>query len=42
MIFIIIILIIYLYDFTKFRKQNDTLIAQNERIIALLEELKSK
>lgn len=39
-IFIAIILIIYLFDFTKIRKQNDTMIEQNEKVISLLEEIK--
>lgn len=40
--FVIIILIIFLYDFTKLRQQNQTLIDQNEKIISLLEDLKNK
>ena len=36
------ILIIYLFDFTKFRSQNKTMIEQNEKIIALLEDIKEK
>ena len=42
MIFIIVILFVYLFDFVKLRKQNETMIAQNEKIIALLEEIKNK
>ncbi|BCB03721.1 hypothetical protein KH172YL63_18540 [Bacillus sp. KH172YL63] len=43
MIFIVLIfLLIFSYDFTKFRKQNQTMIEQNERIISLLEEIKNK
>ncbi|WP_281374341.1 hypothetical protein [Halobacillus locisalis] len=42
MIFIIIILIVFLYDFTRLRKQNDTIIEQNEKVISLLEEIKNK
>jgi hypothetical protein len=42
MVFIIIILIVYLYDFTRLRKQNDTMIEQNDKIISLLEEMKNK
>lgn len=42
MIFITIILIVFLYDFTKIRKQNDTIIEQNEKVIGLLEEIKNK
>ena len=37
-----IFLLIFSFDFTKFRKQNQTLIEQNERIISLLEDLKNK
>lgn len=46
-IFIIVILIIYLFDFTKIRKQNETMIKQkeaiikqNEKMISLLEDIK--
>ncbi|WP_286365380.1 hypothetical protein [Rossellomorea vietnamensis] len=42
MIFIIIILIIFLYDFTKMVKQNDTLIEQNKEIISRLDDIKNK
>ncbi len=35
-ILIVFILIVFLFDFTKFRKQNNTIIEQNEQIIALL------
>lgn len=41
-ILIILILILFSFDFTKFRNQNAELIAQNEKIISLLEEIKSK
>ncbi|WP_277749470.1 hypothetical protein [Oceanobacillus halophilus] len=41
-IFIFIILIIFLFDFTRLRKQNDTIIEQNEKVITLLEDLKNK
>ena len=41
-IFIFIFLLIYLFDFTKFRLQNQKMIEQNERIILLLEEIKQK
>ncbi|WP_257536013.1 hypothetical protein [Metabacillus litoralis] len=40
--FITIILIVFLFDFTKMRNQNDTLIEQNKKIISLLEEIKNK
>ncbi|MEH7380267.1 hypothetical protein V7138_07280 [Bacillus sp. JJ1533] len=42
MIFIIVILLVFLFDFTRIRKQNDTLIEQNEKVISLLEEIKNK
>lgn len=41
-IFITIILIVFLFDFTRIRKQNDMLIEQNEKVISLLEEIKNK
>lgn len=40
--FIAILLLIYLFDFTKLRQQNQTIIQQNEKIISLLEEIKNK
>lgn len=40
--FVLAILIIFLFDFTKFRKQNQTMIEQNEKIISLLEEIKNR
>lgn len=36
------ILIIYLFDFAKFRQQNQTIIEQNEKVISLLIENKNK
>ncbi|MBM7553520.1 hypothetical protein JOC33_002427 [Thalassobacillus pellis] len=39
-VFVIIILIVFLFDFAKLRKQNETMIEQNKRIITLLEEKK--
>ncbi|WJV28669.1 hypothetical protein QTG56_16635 [Rossellomorea sp. AcN35-11] len=43
MIFVLVIfLLIFSFDFTKFRKQNQTMIEQNEKIIKLLEEMKDK
>ncbi|WP_269429900.1 hypothetical protein [Bacillus sp. FJAT-27231] len=39
---VVIILLIYLFDFTKLRKQNETIIQQNEKMISLLEEIKNK
>lgn len=41
-IIIIICLIVFLYDFTRIRKQNDTMIEQNKKVISLLEEIKNK
>jgi len=41
-IILAIFLLIFSFDFTKFRKQNQTLIEQNERMIKLLEEIKNK
>ncbi|MFL0364413.1 hypothetical protein [Bacillus sp. PK3_68] len=40
--FIAIILLIYLFDFTKLRQQNKTIIQQNEKMISLLEEIRNK
>jgi hypothetical protein len=40
--FIFIILCVFLFDLAKFRKQNQTVIEQNERLISLLEEIKNK
>ncbi|MCR8847434.1 hypothetical protein NQ095_03370 [Rossellomorea sp. SC111] len=37
-----VFLLIFSYDFTKFRKQNQTMIEQNERIISLLEDIKKE
>jgi hypothetical protein len=31
-----------MFDMAKFRKQNETVIEQNEKIISLLEEIKNK
>ncbi len=42
MVYICIILAIFLFDFMKIRKQNNTLIEQNEKIISLLEDIKNK
>lgn len=41
-IMIIIILIVFLFDFTRLRRQNDILIEQNEKVISLLEEIKNE
>lgn len=40
--FIMIILIVILFDFVRIRNQNDTIIEQNEKVITLLEEIKNK
>lgn len=41
--FVIIgLLLIFSFDFTKLRKQNETMIEQNDRIISLLEEIRNK
>ncbi|MGA4721030.1 hypothetical protein [Fictibacillus nanhaiensis] len=40
--FILIILVVFLFDAAKIRKQNETVILQNEKMIALLEEIKNK
>ncbi|QHE61595.1 MULTISPECIES: hypothetical protein [Rossellomorea] len=37
-----VFLLIFSFDFTKFRKQNQTMIEQNERIISLLEDIKKE
>ncbi|MBP1947450.1 MULTISPECIES: hypothetical protein [Virgibacillus] len=37
---IVAILLIYLFDFTKLRKQNQTIIEQNEEVISLLKDIK--
>lgn len=39
---VVAILLVYLFYFTKFRKQNQTIIEQNEKVISLLEEIKNK
>jgi hypothetical protein len=40
--FFLIILLVLMFDMAKFRKQNQTLIEQNEKVISLLEEIKNK
>ncbi|WP_186326731.1 hypothetical protein [Cytobacillus oceanisediminis] len=37
-IFLAIILLVFMFDFTKLRQQNEKMIEQNDRIISLLEE----
>jgi hypothetical protein len=41
-IFIAVVLVVFLYDFTAIRKQNNTIIEQNGKLISLLEEIKDK
>jgi ABC-type bacteriocin/lantibiotic exporter with double-glycine peptidase domain len=41
-IFIAVMLVVFLYDFMTIRKQNNTIIEQNGKIISLLEEIKDK
>lgn len=41
-IFIFIVLIVFLFDFSKIRDQNRKRIEQNDKIISLLEEIKNK
>ena len=41
-IFLFVILIVYLFDFTKLREQNETLIEQNEKMISALEQIKTE
>ncbi|SEP79136.1 hypothetical protein [Piscibacillus halophilus] len=41
MLFVIIILIVFLFDLSKIRNQNDRLIEQNEKIISLLDDIKN-
>lgn len=36
------ILLVFLFDFVKLHKQNDTLIKQNEQVIELLKDIKNK
>ncbi|WP_285868043.1 hypothetical protein [Mesobacillus maritimus] len=40
--FIFFILVIFMFDFTKLRKQNQKIIEQNDRMISLLEEIIKK
>ncbi|WP_164462134.1 hypothetical protein [Bacillus sp. FJAT-42376] len=41
MVFLItIILIVFLYDFTKLRQQNKEMIEQNKKIMSVLEDIK--
>ncbi|WP_276516610.1 hypothetical protein [Fictibacillus nanhaiensis] len=41
-ILIAIIFVVFLFDFAKLRKQNQTMIEQNEKVISLLKEIKNK
>lgn len=36
---VVAILLVYLFDFTKLGKQNQTIIQQNEKVISLLEKI---
>lgn len=36
------ILLVFLFDFTKLRKQNQTIIEQNEKIISILKKIENK
>lgn len=38
-IIITIVLLTFMFDYTKFRQQNEKMIEQNEKMISLLEEL---
>ncbi len=40
LVFMTIILLVFVFDFAKLRKQNDRLIDQNDKIISLLEDIK--
>jgi hypothetical protein len=40
--FIFIILLVFMFDMAKFRKQNQIIIEQNEKVISLLKEIKNK
>lgn len=42
LIFVIVVLIVFVFDFAKIRRQNQTVIEQNDKIITLLEDIKSK
>lgn len=39
LIIITIVLLVFMFDFTKLRQQNEQMIEQNEKMITLLEEL---
>lgn len=39
LIIITIVLLVFMFDFTKLRQQNEEMIEQNEKMISLLEEL---
>jgi hypothetical protein len=40
--FIFIILLVFMFDMAKFRKQNQIIIEQNKKVISLLKEIKNK
>ena len=39
---LLVILLVFLFDFTKLRKQNQTIIEQNEKIISILKKIENK
>lgn len=39
---LLVILLVFLFDFTKLRKQNQTIIEQNEKIISILKRIENK
>lgn len=39
---VVAILLVFLFDFTKLRKQNQTIIEQNEKIISILKKIENK
>lgn len=41
-LFILVLLMVFSYDFTRLIRQNKTMIEQNERMITLLEEIRNK
>ena len=39
---LLVILLVFLFDFTKLRQQNKTIIEQNEKIISILKKIENK
>ncbi|MEK5389704.1 MULTISPECIES: hypothetical protein [Heyndrickxia] len=39
---VLAILLVYLFDFVALRKQNQTIIEQNKKVISLLEDIRNK